>query len=99
MYVMHDVPAQPAHRTGAVSAVAFDWTTVRQACRDAGATTNEECAALMGVSIATLDRIRKRPDSPTLRTASRIAQFVGKRLDDVFPPTPVRHRHEMSEAA
>lgn len=67
-----------------MSDVTFDWPAVRQVCADAGARTNEECAELMGISLATLDRIRKNPDATTLRTALRIACFAQKSLDDVF---------------
>lgn len=54
-------------------------------CRELGATTEVQRAALVGVDTATLHRFRKGEMGPRLTVARRFARRLGLSVDQLWP--------------
>lgn len=82
---MHDAFAVTEDVTPDVSPIDFNWAAFRAACRQLGADTVPDCAALTGIPVRTLYKLRRQPESASIRNAHQIRTATSLGLDELFP--------------
>lgn len=82
---MPDAPPMTEHAAPDAPTVGFNWEAFRAACREQGAHTAAECAALTGIPVRTLYEMRRRPESAALGNALQIRKITRLGLDELYP--------------